>query len=85
MRSGETFALPTLRSAANTRLLMDAPLRTTLPEADGTLQAVPWGGFQGNDATENPDFHDANHVFGNYCSSDLWTGATAARRQFGWL
>ncbi len=46
----------------------DAPDRTV----------ADWGGRKGvlsRDKSENPTFADANMAIGNYCSSDLWTGA----------
>ncbi len=34
------------------------------------------GGILSTDPSVNPDFHDWNHVYVSYCSSDLWAGST---------
>ncbi len=55
-------------------------LTTTEAVADGARRSIGNTGVFTVDPTENPPFHDANHVYARYCSSDLWSGATAARR-----
>lgn len=40
--------------------------------APGATSAIPT--FLGRDPVMNPDFYDANIAFGQYCSSDGWTG-----------
>lgn len=37
------------------------------------------GGILSTDPSENPHYHDANHVFVPYCSSDSWAGDRPAR------
>lgn len=57
----------------------DVTLTTTLPMPDRSVGAMPYGGPLSADPTKNPDFHAANHVRLNYCSSDFWSGSTTTR------
>lgn len=56
-------------------------LITTVPKGDRALTMRPSQGLFSRDARANPGLADANHVFGNYCSSDWWAGATTVRRK----
>ena len=49
---------------------------STVHEGDGLPVAVE--GIKEANATTNPDFYDANYVQLAYCSSDAWSGDTAA-------
>jgi len=40
-------------------------------------------GVQSPSARDNPDFHNANHVFVPYCSSDVWSGDRGATPESG--
>ncbi|HEY6940799.1 pectin acetylesterase-family hydrolase [Dokdonella sp.] len=55
-------------------------LTTTTPAADGSWTPITHGGILNTSPDVNPDFHLANLVHFNYCSSDHWSGATAELR-----
>lgn len=56
------------------RLMNSPALTTTDPSPDRAFTSSnPSGVFSAN-AVENPDFFDANQVWGHYCSSDFWAG-----------
>ena len=46
---------------------------------DGAINATVFDAIRSSNATDNPDFYDANFVQIEYCSSDGWTGAAAAQ------
>ena len=58
----------------------DRALSTTMPSSDGQLADLGHGGVFDLDPGFNPDFSAANAVFGHYCTSDFWSGATKERR-----
>lgn len=62
------------------RLTDDPALTRSLGSADRASTRATDRGLHSVDAIENPDFHDANHVRGHYCSSDGWLGDSDARR-----
>ncbi len=43
-------------------------------------RALQIGGIFSANATTNPDFHAATHVYAMYCSSDAWTGVAGSVR-----
>lgn len=55
-------------------------LTTTTAPADGSWTYISHRGILNPDPNANPDFHLANLVHFNYCSSDQWSGATSALR-----
>ncbi len=58
-------------------------LSSTPSGGDGALAPLPsnLGGIFNLDSAQNPTFHDVNHVYAPYCSSDLWSGTTAELRR----
>ncbi|MFT4627349.1 MAG: hypothetical protein ACI8PZ_006033 [Myxococcota bacterium] len=54
-------------------------LTTTLPVSDGASRPLKVAGLFSRSDDVNPDFHGANHVRMNYCSSDLWLGDDTER------
>ncbi len=58
---------------------------TTVPEADRAPSSRAPSGLLSRDATVNPAFAQANHVFAHYCSSDFWSGSTTEKRSsYSW-
>jgi hypothetical protein len=49
----------------------------------GWAATMPGDGAQSASAFWNPDFHDANHVYLPYCSSDAWSGDREASADTG--
>lgn len=56
-------------------------LTTTLPGNDGQPTTMQKQGIFSQDPGKNPYFFDANQIYAHYCSSDVWSGSTALRRQ----
>mgnify|MGYP002633595411 CR=1 FL=1 len=57
-------------------------LLTTGPgKKDGALSPMLQIGLHSRDKALNPDFHDANHVVLQYCSSDFWLGEKTKRQK----
>jgi len=57
-------------------------LRSTPPAGDRTIVDFPKSaGIFNRDSGRNSTFHEANFVHAYYCSSDMWSGATAERRE----
>ena len=52
-------------------------LMCSLPEDDRQAGWIKKTGMLGIDPVENPTFHNANHVYAHYCSSDIWSGKRA--------
>lgn len=59
----------------------DPYLTSSSPVPDGDWTLVQHGGILSPNPSVNPDFYDANLVQLHYCSSDLWSGATADLRE----
>ncbi len=58
----------------------DRNLTTALPGSDGSAVPMIPHDLLSRDASANPTFHDANFAYGHYCTSDLWSGNSAAPR-----
>ena len=54
--------------------------------ADGEPVIAPRndGTFFSRDPVVNPVFHAANHAYGRYCSSDLWSGTNDVPQEVDW-
>ena len=58
---------------------LDTPgLMSSAKFTDGAAVTTDLNGFKSAAATENPDLYDATFVQIHYCSSDQWSGDTAA-------
>jgi hypothetical protein len=55
-------------------------LVTTPQEKDGEIFSLSDNGIFNRDSVKNPLFFDANYAVAEYCSSDLWSGASSLRR-----
>jgi len=55
-------------------------LTTGSGKKDGDKSAMVQMGLHSRDPSINPEFHDANHVVMQYCSSDFWLGEKTKRQ-----
>jgi hypothetical protein len=60
------------------RLKSNPELMSSSSITDGSPNTTAFAAIRSSSPTDNPHFYDANFVQIEYCSSDGWTGATAA-------